>query len=367
MKERPPQLGERRLVETVALASLAVVLACSGDGDSDTSLRTALVERDVDLDLLFADPTDAEIDAARADWAGRQLGVRSLREEAAFTLDEGESMRVLSHRVGAQRHYGVVIVPAGEHLPGTLPVLISLVGFGAEMLVEIPTDARAYDDAYVTLFPSFRGHELRVRGQSWMSGGNPYDQCDGGADDAIAFVNAALEATPAADASSFATIGGSRGGNVGMLIGIRREDVSGVVNIAGPTDYLREELLDHPNMVALYASHFVRGLLDGTGDLNEARMRMLTCSPLHFAEDLPPTQAHHGALDLNVPFEQAELLAKRMDELRRSPPAFEFFAYEESDHQLSDVRKDIELRVDAFIAGLSSRDQDAFDTPTRQR
>ena len=137
-----------------------------------------------------------------------------------------------------------------------------------------------------------------------------------------------------------------------MLAGIRRDDVDGVANIAGPTDYLRPELLDHPNMTALYTNYFVRDLLAGVGTIPEARRRMLACSPLHFAEALPPMQAHHGTADENVPFEQAELLATRMRDLGRVPPEFQLFAYEGADHALVEELTLISERIEKFIDRL---------------
>ena len=146
-------------------------------------------------------------------------------------------------------------------------------------------------------------------------------------------------------------IGGSRGGNVAMLIGIRQPSIDAVVSIAGPTDYHRQDLIGHPNLSALYANHFLRELLEGGSDIAEARRRMLACSPIHFAEELPPTQAHHGTADENVPPMQAELLASRMAELGREPPEFELFTYEGADHRLEAVLPQIEARTEIFLEG----------------
>lgn len=342
----------RALVAVVALGWLGSTLGGCSDEDVGTeSIEEALRANGIDLDELFASPTAAEVAAMRAIWNERELGVVDLREEGAFVLENGDTMRVLSHLVGEQRHYGVVILPAGQHPPASLSVVVSLIGFGVEMVLDVPPDARAYDGTRVTIIPSFRGHELRFAEEAWFSDGDPFDQCDGGSDDAIAFMHAAVEATPEADPSAMVMIGGSRGGNVAMLVGIRRPSIDAVVNIAGPTDYHRRDLLEHVNLSALYANHFLRDLLEGGTDVAEARRRMLACSPIYFAEELPPTQAHHGTADENVPLTQAELLAARMVELGREPPEFELFTYEGADHRLETALAEIEARAEAFLEG----------------
>ncbi len=346
-------LGRMRIAIITLHVLLAVLLpGCGGDGAGNATLSETLSASGIDLTALFAPPSAEELDALTTAWAREEPAPAGLREEASYVLQSGDTMRVISHLVGESRHYGVVVIPAGEHEAESLPVAINLAGFGPEMLLEVPSEVRALNGEFVTLLPSFRGQELRFEEQSWFSDGDPYDQCEGGSDDALAFIEAALESTPVASRAGLVAIGGSRGGNVAMLLGVRTPKVRAVVEIAGPTDYLREELLDHPNVSALYANYFVRDLLDGGTDVDEARRRMLACSPLHFAERLPPMQAHHGTEDLNVPFAQAELLGGRMTELGRLPPEFELFAYPGADHQLSDELDLVAERVRVFLGAL---------------
>ncbi|MEM8607160.1 MAG: prolyl oligopeptidase family serine peptidase [Myxococcota bacterium] len=337
----------------VALLTTFAFVASAGCGDQgETTLRDALSREGVDVAALFAEPTDAELARLLASWEADRPVPENVREEASRSLDGGDKLRVLSHDVRGVRHHGVVVEPPGDHAPNSLPVVMNLIGFGQEMRLEVPNDAAAYDGAYVTVLPSFRGHELRVGDDVWASGGDPYDQCDGGTDDALAFLEAALMTTPTADATRLAVIGGSRGGNVGMMVGVRREDVDGIANVAGPTNYLLEELLDVPNMVPLYANYFVAGLLEGSGNVEQARERMLSCSPLYFADRLPPLQSHHGTADRNVPFTQAEALDQRMRALGRAVPSYQLFVYQGANHELSDELQDIGVRVDGFVGSL---------------
>jgi len=320
-----------------------------GDGAPITDVRQGLINRGVSIEELFASPEPAELESIRREWDQAALEPSGVVEERAFTLDNGDRMRVVSHLVGSQRHYGVVIVPAGDHAPASLPVAINLIGFGSRMVLEVPPEASAYAGEYVTILPSFRGHELRFGDQTWLSDGDPFDQCDGGSNDALAFLAVALATMSEAEPSRLVALGGSRGGNVAMLAAIRHAGVDGVVELAAPTNYLVPEFLDHPNLTVLYERYFVRDLLDGGDDLAEARRRMIACSPLFFAEDLPPLQAHHGTADQNVPFAQAEALAARMQQLGRSAPSFELFAYPGGDHRLAEDRETISSRIGSFL------------------
>lgn len=331
------------------LTAATLAGACRQGGQAGADLRDALLDREVDLDALFAPPTDAELQALEATWRAADLAPQGVREEASLVLDGGDRLRVLSHVVSGLRHYGIVIEPEGEHPPGSLPVFVNLIGFGPEMRLDVPSDAAAYDGAAVTILPSFRGHELVVGDDSWRSEGDPFDQCDGGSDDALAFLEVALSTTPAADPQRMVIFGGSRGGNVAMMVGVRRRDVAGVVNLAGPTDYLLEGLLDNLNMVPTYANYFVANLLEGGADVDEARERILSCSPLYFAEQIPPLQLHHGTADRAVPISQSEALRDRLQSLGRVAPDYELFVYEGADHHLTQALDEIGLRVNEFV------------------
>jgi pimeloyl-ACP methyl ester carboxylesterase len=331
----------------------ALVGACNQQDQAANDLREALLDRDVDLGVLFARPTDTELEALETKWRAEDFAPEDVREEASVVLDSGDVLRVLSHLVSGQRHYGVVIEPEGAHMPGSLPVFVNLIGFGPEMRLEVPPDASAYDGAAVTILPSFRGHELLVGEDSWRSEGDPFDQCDGGTDDALAFLAVALSTTPAADPDRIVLFGGSRGGNVAMMMGIRRPDVAGAVSLAGPTDYLQGPLLDNLNMVPTYANYFLANLLDGGSNVDEARERILSCSPLYFADALPPLQLHHGTADVNVPVAQSESLRDRLRSLGRVSPDYELFIYEGADHQLTNALDAISPRVEQFFRARS--------------
>ena len=82
------------------------------------------------LDRLFAPPTKDEIKAAEADWAGRGLSAKDVREvaEGTINLRSGEArVRIISHTVHGQKNYGAIIVPCAAEL-GVHPVILDLKG-----------------------------------------------------------------------------------------------------------------------------------------------------------------------------------------------------------------------------------------------
>ena len=72
----------------------------------------------VNLDVLFAAPTEAEINTILDTWQARQPLTRTataFQEEVAVSADlagKSATMRVVSHTVGGVRHYGAIVEPA---------------------------------------------------------------------------------------------------------------------------------------------------------------------------------------------------------------------------------------------------------------
>ncbi|MEM1418174.1 MAG: hypothetical protein AAGH15_24980, partial [Myxococcota bacterium] len=273
------------------LALALVLLGCASAGSA--SLSSALEAQGVDLGALFAPPIAAELEAVRADWARRELGARNVEVLLEEHIADGRTLRVLAHDVGPARHVGALIVPA-EDAPvpeGGFPVTLSLSGFGPPFEITVAPEPQPEDAIpVVALLPAFRGHTMIVGERRFEATGPRFDQCDGGGDDALAFTNAALEVEARARRDALVAVGGSRGGNVALLLGARDPRMAAVASLAGPTRYLERAWLDHPNLGVLYDEWFVRGLLDATGTLAEARRRMIACSPAYFVADLPRVQ-----------------------------------------------------------------------------
>lgn len=347
--------------QTYLLAGIVFLLctACDG-GDSDsaslianTTVRDALIARGVDMDQLFVPPTQAELTAVQADWAARDVSAHDVVEEELFTLSDGATLRIISHTVHGEQHFGAIVTPAGASAPESLPVMMNLYGFGPPFIVTIPDgDPWGFMRDFVMVIPSYRGQPLQFGTKQWQSEGDRYDFCDGATDDAIALLNAALATTPVADPARIGAYGGSRGANVGLIMAVRDPRIQIVVEVAGTTDQLQLAGLIHPNLFILYEKSFTRDLLAGAGTIAQSRHGMLACSPLYFANQLPFVQVHHGTRDFAVPISHAEWLIAEMQSLGRTAPEFESFIYEGGDHGFTGLAEVLFRRAAAYVEPL---------------
>jgi predicted esterase len=357
--DRPPAAGIRsrlRQRAPILLPLALLVLGCAGTrstGPTNSSVLDGLASRGVALDDLLAPPSGAELARVRAEWSARDVGALDVREEARFALPDDQVLLVISHRTPAGRHFGAVLAPLTALAEdATRPVLLQLHGLGPKLTLEVPDPAAAPPGTppteIITVWPSFAGHQLRFRDQTWSSDGDPWDFCDGAGDDALRFLGAVREIVPAADPRRVVAFGGSRGGNVALLLALRDPRVRRAVSLAGPTDFFVEELVSHENAFVLYAQWLLRPSLDGTGSVADSRARLLRCSPRYFAADLPAVQLHHGTADRNLPDGQTRALEQTLRTLRRTSD--EIYYYEGADHELEGYQPVLRDRVRAFLA-----------------
>ena len=335
-------------------------------GNASARATAEALDLDTELESLFAPPTRAEMDAVRADWAGRGTSAADVRVELSEELSLGGSnanLRIVSHTVSGNRHYGAIVTPAGAKKE-SLPVLAYLHGGESGVSVadlQIAAAALGEDlrQSFVYVVPSFRSEPLRHGAAEWVSEGTP-SLWDRDVDDVIALVNVAFETTPEAKPGGYNLLGGSRGGGVALLAGIRDERVERIVSFFGPTDFFDEWVREIVREAALRMPRRLTGVthLDSTivqpyirGDIprSEARLELVRRSPVLFAADLPALQIHHGTIDFVVSVSQARSLIRAMDALGRGPPDFEAWIYESGGHDPISLEEAIPRAV-AFLS-----------------
>lgn len=351
---------------TVRLLVVLSVLALYGCDATAPEAPAGDVVAGVDLDVLFAAPTEAERAAVVAEWAQRDVAARGVREEATRDLPDGRRVRIVSHEVGGFRHYGALIYPIGA-APGTLPVVVVAHGGDDGVAVE---DALLFTallgtarDAYLYAVPAFRAETLRFQGQSYRAAG-PASPWDRDVDDALALMNVALQ-QPQAAPGRIGALGLSRGANVALQMGLRDPRIDLVVEYFGPTDFygplartiVRQLLtepappaLDLPGIAYLNAT-YVQPLRQGTAPMAAVRQALLRRSPVYFAERLPDLLIHHGNLDEVVPVTEGLRLAGVMQELARPAARFEAHFYPAGRHDPATL-PDNYSRTAAFLARL---------------
>ncbi len=344
------------------LASLAAFPGCSG-----SPVGVGPIVGGVDLGAVFALPTAGEVAAVRTEWAARAPVPADVRVELERPFPVGRTpgtLRVVSHLVDGNRHYGAVVIPESA---APLPVLVLLHGGdqgvaldGADLLAIVLALGDVADD-FVYAIPSFRSEPLELEGQVFLSGGTP-SPWDRDVDDAMAFLGATLATTPGADPDRIAAVGISRGGLVALLMGVRDPRVDRVVELMGPTDFFDEyvqdlvtqllegEPRDLPGLSTL-DEQFLQPLQRGEITVNDFRRELIRRSVVLFAADLPPLQLHHGTADPVVSVSQAESLIAAMDALGRGPPVFEAYLYQGGVHNPLMFPGSVD-RVTAFLAPL---------------
>jgi hypothetical protein len=311
------------------------------------------------LDRLFMPPTLAEIAQVWADWAKRDLEPREVTEVKRGHLKLGEmdaEARIYSYRIHDEKNYGAVIVPYGL---GTAPapVIVDLKGVSPDFfplqLTRLVSPPALGADAgrFVYVVPSFRGERLIFDGQEFQSEGDPNDSWDGATDDSIAFLTAALAATPQADSARIAAFGKSRGGTLALLMGIRDRRIKLVEDWSGPVDWFRlvgaygwnpREIEGDALRYRVkpeedggqFVGTFLTKAIKGERGLEAVRLHMLASSPVFFADRLPVAQAHHGVEDEMVPAQNGRELLAVFNARRLLATDHQIFFYPDSGHDL---------------------------------
>jgi dipeptidyl aminopeptidase/acylaminoacyl peptidase len=338
----------RRCKSPRSLIAAATTLLFLAACDDATEPADRIIEG-VDFNLLFAEPSQAEIDAVADEWASRDVSVQDHQEVTASDVNIGgidARVSVVSHTVGGVLHYGSILVPAGAQ-PGSLPLLVYTHGGDGgididETLSLLPFLLGSDLQDFVFVAPSFRAEPLTFEQTTYQSGG-PASPWDRDVDDALALINVVAATVPEADLDRIAVIGFSRGACVAMLMAERDPRIDVVVEYFGPTDFfgpfvqdvVEEALLgslrDLPGLDFLN-DEFIQPLKNGELTIADVRPELVRRSPVYFAEQLPQLQVHHGTADDVVPVGEAERLIDVMLRLGRGAPDFEWYLYEGGGH-----------------------------------
>ncbi len=302
----------------------------------------------IDLDELFAPPTAAEIQAIENEWQQRTISVDEYNVIMDSTVQIVTSildLKIVSHRVDGNLHYGAVLVPRTDHSEA-LPLLTYThggdYGLNVDELLQVIGMIGDSINEFIYTAPSFRSEPLNFAGQTWQSEGDP-SPWDRDVDDALSLIEAVLQNETQADPERLAVLGFSRGACVGMLMGIREPRIDVIVEFFGPTDfhgeYVREitrnalqgTLEDLPGIDHLNGS-FIQPLKSGTLSIADVRPELTRRSPVYFIADLPVLQVHHGTNDQIVNVSQAEALIEAANAAGLTEPQFEYYLYDGGGH-----------------------------------
>jgi len=228
---------------------------------------------------------------------------------------------------------GYVIAPAGSE---KLPVVIFNRGgnrdFGmltTETLVE-------------WLAPIASAGYMIVAGQYRGGGGSEGKDEFGGKDiDDVLNLLPVVDLLPGADTSRIGMYGWSRGGMMTYLALAKSNCIKTAVIGGAPTDLL-SELDFRPRLEKLY-----RELIPGYD--NDKTAALKSRSAIYWPEKLCPATSLlilHGTNDERVPYQQAEAMAQKLDELQRD---CQLVLFQNDDHIVSANRRDRDEKVISWL------------------
>lgn len=281
---------------TELLVSTLILSGCGGGDDPPSGVA-----------FDYSPPTSSQLQEIQALWTSRDLSAQGV---SVFYRDDSNAnyeLRIYQHVVGGRTHFGAVTVPK-DNVTTSFPVVLFASGLSQENpTMDIGRWAQAAQSRLgqaVFIVPAFRGVTLIYKGISVSAAGDFCDAYDGATDDAIALMNVVEANVPQADFSRVMARGGSRGGNIALLLSVRDPRVTVASAASAPTDFYRADVAAH------YTQQYRCQFIDGKTP-DESRRRMLASSPLRFPvlRTVSKIYLDHGGADDVVPPWNAEEMA----------------------------------------------------------
>lgn len=306
-----------------------------------------------DREALFKQPTITEIDAVKADWQNRNLTPSDYSVLESHQVANGNyTLKIVSYRLTGLKQYGAILI---SNVGTAIPVRFQVGGFGYGIRVnsmKLALGTSNADTPSILAIPALRGQSLHitlndVTYTSPQSEGDHCDAFDGGTDDVIGFLNVIKQTEPRADVNTTSVRGGSRGGTVALLAGIRDKRFKKLVGIVTPVNMLALTA-DHENDEN-YQCQFLEALKNKRVPVSHVRTKLIASSPVYFVMDLPATQLHMGILDKNVPITQATEMESAV-KIAGKEQSISVFRYNKSHTDLAVNNKELEDRITEFFS-----------------
>ena len=151
-----------------------------------------------------------------------------------------------------------------------------------------------------------------------------------------------------ADTSRAMIRGGSRGGTVALLAGIRDQRFKRVAPVAFNSDFIALTAQHYNDPT--YKVQFLDGLIKGTSTIAQTRQLIIGSSPFYFCKQIPKAQLHAAQNDRITPAAQAELLFNEMKNQGVGDRAT-LFIYPNLDHSnIATGNTELENRINTFFS-----------------
>lgn len=335
----------KRAIPLLVLATAAIFLFASCKKDFLSKSEKA---------ALFAEPTTAELDNILTNWQSRNLTPSDYSVlQQADILSGQYQLKIVSFKLNNIKEYGALIIPTTTT---KVPVQLYVVGFALDVFtygVNLAINVGS-GSAHILAIPAMRGQslELTINGTVYTSPKSEGAHCDAfdeATDDVLAFLNLVQQTEQYADVNRTGVRGGSRGGTVALLAGIRDGRIKRVVDVAGPTNMF--ELTAQSEKDPTYQCQFLSSFKNGQATLVETRNKMLASSPIYFAQHLPLAQLHMGLKDKTVPIKQGNDLQEKINALG-SAAKFQLFTYDRTHEDIATNNTELAERIEDFFSQL---------------
>jgi predicted esterase len=292
----------------------------------------------ISISELLQPPTREEITVIREEWKSKHFTPNNTRIEYEERNENGDSIKVISHDINGLKHYGLIRIPAGLK-PASAPILLVLHGGGSgidvlepDLLYRIASGScRDVLNNYVVIAPSFRGDIVRGKKFCFRSEGYTGDVWAGATEDAAFFLEAVKKVYKKDQECKTLAIGISRGATVALILSGLTDKITHTIAISTHTDFLNEDVFKNERV----GSDFSRIFFTPRDAPENIRKKILTSSPIYFAEYIPSFEIHHGTADHLTTVRHSTALQHRLKELKRDSTA-RFHFYEGKGHGFDD-------------------------------
>lgn len=256
----------------------------------------------IDLALLFEKPSDIEISTILESWSSFNTKSDNHQLIDSYEIYTDRIIEIYEHTTEGRKHYGAIMLPLDYSKTVSYSMMVWADGLNQNNPLNDVQNGygvgigKALPNHFVVI-PSFRGQSLKTKNGIYCSDGFFGDAYDGATDDALRLMELALEKYNTTINTSDITIyGGSRGGTVALLAGIRDHRITKVVSQSGPSQFHHRWCHDH------YGFQFRYQFLNKKQSLAEHRNKLLKCSPIYFIDQLQSELLIvHGKNDPVVP------------------------------------------------------------------
>ena len=306
---------------------------------------------------LFAPPTVGELNKIFDVWQNRDLTPSDyIIVQQADILSGAFTLKIVSFKVNNIKEYGALVIP---NISQPLPVQVFVGGYSGSInstvnSVNLVVNNSSPGKANILAIPALRGQslEITVNGaiySSPLSEGNQCDAFDEATDDVLAFLNLIQQTEINADVTRTGVRGGSRGGTVALLAGVRDTRVKRVVGVVSPTNMLKLTSQNEKDVV--YQCQFLSDYKNGQATLEKTRNKMIASSPIYFAQKLPKTQLHMGFRDEIVPVQQGYDMKEKIEALGNASE-FQLFTYDKTHTDIATNNAELTERIGIFLSQL---------------